>query len=502
MTLARVSASAADGRLTPAHAACAAAPQLSDLLTVEDDSALAGMVCGQTGLPYWPQIRSLFLRMAISDFLYATPLLAPRGHSVAGTRALSTLGRSVLHNFGLRPACDRGAAVCIFSSGVGNQLQEGKWLNRLSDHFALAHPGGTLTFEDHFEWRWPFPRANERVLLHAPLQAATSVAGRLRERDSHRRQARELVQFVSGRAERILGWRPGAQREEQLVQVLARKIAALPAQLRSYEKVLSRIRPRVLLALAATYGPAAALMAAARRRGVVTAEYQHGVVAAGHDGYNFAPAIRQSAAYRETLPEHFLTYGDWWGGTINAPLRMTTIGNPHRSARLLRLPKAQAKDIVLVLSDGTEFEMYLCFAQRVAAQMRRPGLRVVIRPHPVERSQVASVHGRGVGNVSIDQNTDLYESLSSAHAVVSELSTALFEAVGVAERLFVWDTAKARFMFPVRPFAVVDSAEMLADLLSDTEAGRVPAATAEAIWAEGWESRYQRFLEQQGASPV
>jgi len=474
---------------------------LAELLVVEDDPALLDFRCADTGILLWPSVRAVFLRMAMSDFLYGTPLDGSVSKGVPAGRAVTTLSRSILHNLELSVTGQQRADVCLMSSGVGNQLVEGKLLNRLNDHFALARPSQTITIEEHFQWIWHQPRHNRRVLLHAPLQAANAIGAKLSVRDAHLSQAKRLIGLIAERAERLLGWRPGAEREQALIATLARKAAGMPRQLRGYESTLRRIGPKVILTLAGCYGPSAALITAARRMGIVTAEYQHGTISSGHDGYNFAPATRESSAYRATLPEHFLSYGTWWNDRINAPVNMTAVGNPHRDFRLAQAGHdRRPKDDILILSDGIEFGIYLALARQLEPEATRRGLKVVIRPHPLERAAVASRYAES-GNIKFDRNDDLYASLVTAHAVVSELSTGLFEAAGLVDKLFVWDTPKARFGFPTFPFQSFASADDLAQLLEDDNAGRLPASMIDAIWAPGWQKNYDDFLQRCGVAP-
>src|SRR5207253_10960439 len=126
--------------------------------------------------------------------------------------------------------------------------------------------------ESNFDWRWPVPRHNERVIYHAPLQAANAIMGRVQLRDLHRRQAEGLLSVVFERAKRHLGWEPGADRKQALVDRLSRKIAVLPRQYGAYEALLTRIHPKVLIVEEGCYGVTASLMAAGRRMGIVTAE--------------------------------------------------------------------------------------------------------------------------------------------------------------------------------------------------------------------------------------
>lgn len=470
---------------------------LAQLLIVEDDPSLLDFQCPETDILLWPHIRTVFMRMAMSDLLYGTPLDGSVSKGVPATRAVATLGRSILRNALFAVAGKDQGQVCLLSTGIGNQPVDGKLLNRLSDHFALAYPQETITVEEHFHWRWPTSRHNERVIFHAPLQACNALSARMGVRQRHMDQAARLILFVAERSERLLGWRPGPEREQELVMMLGRKIAGMPRQLRSYEAMLHRIRPKVVLIVGACYGPATTIIRAAREQGIITCEYQHGVISPGHDGYNFSSALGASEAYGAGLPEHFLSYGTWWNNSINAPIRMTAVGNPHRDFRLAQMDNSsKLKEDILILADGTEFDLYLDLARQLAPEASKIGLRVVVRPHPLERALVASKHGQCCDNIIyIDQNDDLYASLSSAHAVVSELSTGLFEAAGIADKLFMWDTPKARFCFPTLPFQSFNSVAELIALIDSDRAGRLPAGQTDAIWACDWQRNYGEFLK-------
>ncbi len=476
---------------------------MRDMLVIEDDSTVLDFSCAGTGLPLWPQIRVAFFRMLMSDSLYE---VGPTGRSnarVSPWRAMGTLLRSMIRNTAQRWGDREQARILFTCDGVSDQLLDGRWFNRLVDYFVAVRPDDSLTFSDQFEWRWPFPRHHDRVLLHAPWQAANAVRGRVGVRASHRRQASELVQLVCERAHRNLNWSVDAQRRTQLIAMLAYKSASMPWQFDAYRKLLGRVRPAVLMVGAGCYGPAASLIAAAKSLGVITAEYQHGAVTAGHDAYNFAPTIRDSELYRRTLPDHFLGYGTWWNRQINAPVRKWAIGNPFRAAKLAAAPKhegVERRDL-LVLSDGIELEMYLDLARGLHHAAASRGFRVVLRPHPLERTRALALTRAAKGGIDIDTNADLYASLRMAHAVVSEVSTGLFEAIGIADRIFMWDTPKARFGYPTHPFHTFGSIADLIGLLADENAGRLPPAfEVEAIWATGWRDHYLQFLREQGAA--
>jgi hypothetical protein len=478
----------------------ASALSLRDLLVIEDDPALLDFRCSITELPLWPQIRVALFRMMMSDLLYGVRLTGASNAAKSWTRATTTMLRSLAHNALQLSGEGKHARIFITSDGVADQWVDGQWFNRLSDHFVAARPADSLALADHFEWRWPFPRHHDGLVMHAPWQAINALRGRMGVRPTHLRQASDLVQLVADRAQRQVGWRLDNERRDVLTQMLARKTASMPWQYSAYAKLLGRIRPKLLMVGAGCYGPAASLIAAAKSLGICTAEYQHGAVSAGHDAYNFAPSIRDSVVYQRTLPEHFLGYGKWWNDQINAPVRKWQIGNPHRAARLseFALQKTEQSDL-LILSDGIEFNLYLDLARSLAKHAKVIGLRIVLRPHPLERTRALQMSKAETGELYIDSNPDLYYSLKTAHTVVSEVSTGLFEAVGIVKRIFIWDTQKSCFGYPMHPFEKFNSVETLIEKLTDMVYSlHNESFKSEDIWSENWESNYKNFLTKHG----
>ena len=469
---------------------------LAEILHIEDDADVVGRLCPSTGLPVWPQIRIAYLRAILSELVYGVELTGKSSTRAPRSRMLVTLMRSFAHNAFVRDA--RGpASICFFGDGIGNQWIDGKWFNRLSDHFIQVRPAETLAVEDHSEWNWPFPRHCRKVMFHAPIQALNTAASYMRVGRGERELARALVARVNERAWHILKWAPSPARNAALVEMLARKTAMMPVQLGAYRRLFQRIRPRLVMVNSGCYGPAAMLMAAAREQGITTAEAQHGAISGGHDAYNFAPAVLRSEAYRNTLPDYFLSYGNWWSEQINAPVTKLAIGNPHRSARI-SLINARPKTDLLVLSDGLDIERYLAVVRSIVPHAQEAGLRVVLRPHPLERTQaqaLAQLPGQGF---VLDQNADIYISFSSARVVVGEMSTGLFEAVGIADEICMWRTPRSVFSFPTHPFREFETVEELATILEQDQSELPRHVVPGEIWADQWQQRYNDFLLSKG----
>lgn len=470
---------------------------LKDILEIENDEEILSFRCPVTGYLLWPLIRNTFIRFIMSDMLYETPLIS-ENRSPRPLKAYASVVKAGIHN--LFKGRRLKGQILVSSSG-SHILLNGRYFNRLSDDFALAVPDKTVTLETLFtDWHWPFPRHNENVLFDAPILALSRLAGRVAVGEKHLKIADGLVKFVAQRAARMLDWHLSKVRATYLKASLARQLASLPVTKRLYANLFHRVDARILIREEGCYGGSSIINTTACECGLITAEYQHGAVSAGHDAYNFADILIASKEFKKTLPRYFLGYGKWWTDQINAPVVKLNIGNPQRTKTLEGEVGTHCdKRDVIVLGDGIETEKYLSLCTIVADEFG-DAYRIVFRPHPMERDRVLRLYGKRQANVVIEWEKGLYEAFGVAEVVVSEVSTGLFEAVGLVDRIFLWDSAKAQFCYPNHPFDTFCDAGELVSKIRDGKSGIIDASMKEDFWAPNWRENYLKFLE--NAYPV
>ncbi len=460
---------------------------LSDILQVENDVSFLEFRCPETGVLLWPLIRMQFFRSIISDFFYETSMISSNDRNF--TRILSTSVKAIFHN-----AMNRRYAkgkILIIASGAGHILKKDCWFNRLSDYFAFVLRNETVVMEDHFKWNLPYPRYNQKVIYSTPILLLNALSGRVMVKSHHFEISKKIINFAEKRANDLLNWEIDNKRFTFLQEYLARIIAAIPVTRKNYEQLLLRTGAKLVIKEEGCYGHSSVFNSTARKLGVVTAEYQHGGISSGHDAYNLAPLIVKSETYRHTLPDYFLGYGQWWNDQINVPVTKLAIGNPHRSEKIAKLHKtACSKRDILILGDGFETEMYLGFATELS-RIIGDKLRVVFRPHPIERAKIQYESGNGI---HIDMNTDIFDSFKTARIVVSEASTGLFEAIGIVERIFIRITGKARFYFPKHPFETFVDVDDLSEKVKDPSIGIITPEDITQIWAPDWRGNYLKFI--------
>jgi len=460
------------------------------LLAVENDVRLTTMVCPGTDLLLWPMVRTPFLRLILSDLLYDTPI--PAAPAAGRKTRMLGLAQAGLHNLTSR---DQKARVLIRSSPMGGDLRHGKRFHRISDYFVDHDPAGTVVLEDLGGSALPRNRYNRRVKYHDPILIRATLAAHSSV-GQHIGTAKVLVDLLETRAKDHLGWALPSKSRDWYLALVARYIARARYLLTGYTAMLRRVSPKLLIAEEACYGNTMiCLIAAARSLGITTAENQHGMVSKGHDVYALAPILAASAAYKKMLPDFFLGYGPWWNAQLQVPVTPVVIGNPHGDMmRSTIKPLSGSKTGILVLGDGVESNKYIKLACDLASAL--PDRKITLRPHPQEREFFAKNYPTGqIDAVTIDRSPDIYASLAASHIVISEMSTGLFEALGLADRVFMWDTPKARFTLPEHPFETFKNVTSLTSALSASKP-HTARHSPQDIWAPNWQDNYSRFVKE------
>lgn len=467
---------------------------LSALLQVENDSELLDYSCPETSLPVWPLIRIAVLRTIMSDWLFKSAPLSSVGkknyRTLAKNVALSAI-HNVTHNV------EEHRDILIQSTGLGNFVHGGITRDRLVDYFSQAMPERTLVLQDqpkkHLGQRYSF----EPVLYRTPRSIIHKILSRFAVSANHKKIARLVIERASRNAAERLDYEFNLGQLQSLINSLATRIATLPFATDVYANWFAKQGFKLLLKEDGCYGGnGVPVIYAAKLNRMPVAEYQHGAISKGHDGYNVADALLTNVSFQKVLPDYLLTYGKWWSNQTNMPIKKIPIGNPHLAESTSgQVLGARSRTKVLILGDGIETDLYLDLASRIHCVLQNKGLFVAFRPHPFERDIVKSMQlPRGV---VLDTQTNIYRSLIESRVVISELSTGLFEAVGLSDMVLLWETEKSRFAFPELPFATFSTIDQLEALLKNDTfgTGRSISVPSSELWEPDWMKNYLRFVE-------
>jgi len=442
----------------------------------------------------WPAIRNLVIRILIDQEVFGDESLIRT--SAKKTASLSKIIRcltnGLIYNWRLfyfKPH------ILFFNSGITNINIDGKYFNRVTDNFAFCYPDSTLLIEDDYEWQHLRPRAYQNVTYQIFFRIASDVLSRHRLLKIKEEPILEFIKFINSRIYIIFGYQLSERQKSFLKKNLFRFCRNLKIELLIYSALFRKLEPRVIFFEDGCYGWFGHIIRLAKEMGIKTAEAQHGLVSSGHSAYNFAPKILKSSVYCKYTPDFFLTYGQFWEDHIRITSQKVTIGNPFYEMMKDNYKNggSSGKQKLLLLSSGENFQFYVDIANNLKKTLNK--LKILIRPHPAERKIVFNKYGYNAGAIMIDYNDNLYSQLSQASIVVGEASTALFEALGFAKKIFSVHTPFSSFWLPECPFESIESVEQLAEKIQDNKCGETEPSLADLIWANNWEVNYRHFIK-------
>lgn len=464
---------------------------LQDILEIENTLEILDFVCPNTDYLLWPRIRATIIRMVIDRELYGQETLIKAGSRILPGKVLQCFAEGVIHNL---KYLNKSAKIVFFTTGLTNIKLGNSYFNRVSDYFSLCFPDSTLLIEDAFEWQYLKPRANKNVMYHTPYVLSAAFRARLPLKRIKEHNILEFIKFIETRLQKIIKFQFAKTQKEFLHKLLLGYCQSLEFQLAMYEKLYQQLKPELIFFEDGCYGYRSHLIRLAKEMGIKTAEQQHGLVSAGHDAYNYAPMLLHSSSYQKYVPDFFLAYGQWWADRINPPLEIKIIGNPHRETMAQKYkPVALNKHKILLLSDGVRFHVYFEMAKSLKKKIGNE-YEILVRPHPMERKVTIERYAKNDEGIEVDSSENLYERLAETYAVIGEMSTALFEAVGLADKIFVKNHPITKFSLPDCPFDQFDDVEQLTAKLSLDNSGGVSGIATASIWAEAWENNYREFI--------
>jgi hypothetical protein len=468
--------------------------KLDLLLQIEDDQQLFEYICTSTGILIWPLIRVRVMREVMGVW-FSPKAFTAQFSNINYLKLI--IGGAVSEVRDLRYIQQHSRKILIQSTGFGQYDREGVLHNRLTDYFADSMPDQTLIWQDKPMSRF-FSAHQFNPTIHKTIRNISYwIYSRMAISNVHRKLANLVIKRVSDNVENKLGFKFDANQIIGLSTLLAQRLAGLPYISDAYANWFSTRSFKLLLKEDACYGGSSLpIIYAARLNDMVIAEYQHGAILRGHDAYNVSDSLANYAPYKNTLPDYLLTYGKWWASQTNMPIKKIPIGNPHMAESLnSKIPLLSKKEQILVLGDGFETEAYLNLVKNISKLANRIGMTVVFRPHPLERQTVnSSSLPRGV---FLDLHENIYTSLRESRIVVSELSTGLFEAVGLVDMVVLWNTKRATFAFPDGlPFSSFSTIEELESILdnSDSIQKDLNLIAPSDIWEPHWKQNYLRFV--------
>ena len=219
---------------------------------------------------------------------------------------------------------------------------------------------------------------------------------------------------------------------------------------RSYiTKVFKKLKPRIIFVHTSTYtGFKAILLKTAKENGIITAEFQHGIISKNQIPYNYIDAVFKSERYKKYLPDYILTFGDFWNKNIKIPSKIITIGYPHFYESMKKYQKVkQIPHSILIISQGTLTDEFVQIAKYLSKNY--PNYSIIFKLHPGEIAfEDRYKELNNYSNIKIAKSGDIYQYIAESEYIVACYSTAIFETLGFNKKLLILDNEISRSEIP------------------------------------------------------
>jgi len=466
---------------------------LQRVMAFEDQVDPAEFALSPWRVPMWGMVRS-YIAAALYDAIEGTNFQKKGG--VRARPGVSYFYRTWAERNGTSARGEQVDVVYIATGGTNiHRPVEGRYFNWLTDYCAQAISARSQVMELSKNWGYSRPRTHPDVSTqHDWITLWSRFAKRLRRLSFAEQQA--IDGFVRKLRE-AFGDTLGPAHFQHMRRTLEGSARSAASWYTGYQRFFDARRPKLLQIDGASYGGIwSYVIRWARAAGIPVAEFQHGYIGHDHYAYNYAASMADSI-YRDGLPDYLLTFGQYWADSICTPSQKVVIGSPRMSGYCLADTPPAGTPYVLLASTGVGPDFYRSVVQGLLSTLPA-GFEVRFRPHPGER-QMAAVNYAALftdTRIRLDTEPDVYRSMAGAALVVGDITTLMFEAVGLGVPTRVIDCDIARNRMPTSIFQFLDYAEVPELLHGRVADSRPDSKVRTQVWASDWQARYQDFVAQ------
>jgi len=441
-------------------------------------------------LHLWPLIRSFI----ISKYLFKKGgFTKPHNFGNKFVILLPQLWMHHLRTFNLLNFNNTCFDVLFFTTAVSRYFNEEKgfYENRLYGRYFDSF-SKSLNFENNFRGFFPsiLPKT-ENTYISETLNILLKLNVGINKKNMDTIKKDEIAPFLKV----VNSAFPGIASSEYTETVITKNLNRFPIIKQFYfNKIIPRIKNKIAFIHCASYlGSFAILTKILHSAGFKVIEVQHGTVYKKHYAYNYPQSCIENINHqcREYLPDYLLMFGEYWVERVRTPSKKIVVGYPYLnklSKKLIQKISPEPKTI-LIVSQGPITERMV----NIAAKLSRAfsDYKIIFKLHPGEipfKERYKSL--KGIPNLTIVGNCNIYELISKSNIVIGHGSTTLFEALKFPEkRIFIGKHDNMPDGIGYK-FSNIDE---LIEAIKDNTKG-YQKANPEYFWASNWEERFREFM--------
>lgn len=458
---------------------------ISKIFEIENDTKLLDYTT-YDGIPIWMIGRYYLLYKTAGGKLLGYES-SDRERKVSA-KIVAHILKVVMHSLKNRNI-NKGKEILLYSTNR-KTIIHGKYFNRYVDQLYSVYPDSSLVIEQSLlNWEWPFPRVNHTVYFDTIGRIAGEIESRLFYKKDYVEVYR-MLEYFNSRLTAICRIKLKEDEIREAAVYISRLIVSMRFQ-SAWLKSKVTNQTRVVIMVGAGFPFYYFLNRMLKNKNIISVELQHGYITKNNFMYNYAPKIVNDERVKNGLPEYILTYGSWWNEQMNCPMKKISIGNPYREYCKKHITGVnEENNNITVIGTGENTGSYIQLVEYLSNHCT--DFHVKYRPHPGELNKIKAMVRNGQNNIELDDGPEIYATLSNTSIIIGEVSTVLFEAIGIVNRIIVWNTTYASAYLPEHPFESFSTYEELKDLLQNDKGTKY---ADNEFWGKNWKESYQGFIK-------
>lgn len=414
---------------------------LDDFLEFEKEHDLLKYKFSKSGYCMWPYIRHQIVSYLLygnnSSIKFEDTTLPEEKQKIkkimslvvdyARTLALSKKQGTIKTKKALFLSCD--------SSDINSEYG---WYNRTLDFFAECFPNDSQMLILSTNTLCT-PRRFKNYFIDVRLHTNIKIIERFNHINSKDiSQVDSLLSEVENQFPCI-----GSYLEDRIKKLLMRKCRSIDYEIKYLSKLVDRIKPKVAVIEDGCYGyDKAVYIKILKNKGIKVFEAQHGLIGLNHPAYNFI--FDRKSEYVDYLPDVFMSYGKYWESVSRLPIRVIPIGAPNFYSNSVE-DKEKKGRILIALTDYSSY--WIRFVKDYLKDKKAAD--IVIKAHPLSTYLLDDFcEFKDVNGIELCAQGNIYDFISEAEFILSDMSTVIFEAYCKKKKVFVYDCEQSNEFIP------------------------------------------------------
>lgn len=415
--------------------------KLDDFLKFEEEHDLLKYKFSNSGYCMWP-----YIRFQIVSYLVMgdnTAIRSSEDNNLVRSSKLKILGKLFLEYFNSIVQyknigrLNKSRLLFVTNDRSDIPSQDG-WYNRNLDGFAdcNARDSQIIILSDNTRHT---PRRFQRFYFDVRHTLNSKVLERINSINTDDKHTAEmLINELKEHLPEINDYL-----DNRIMPILYRKCKCIDFDIKHIKALIKKVNPEIAIVEDGCYGYDKSILIKTFKDNKITVmEPQHGLIGLNHPAYNYS--YSKESEYNRYLPDYYLSYGQYWESVSRLPIKVIPVGAPNFYSNLVDGKEKKGR-ILIALTDYSSY--WIDFVKDCLSDKKE--VDIVIKAHPLSTNLLDDFREfEDVEGIELCAQGNIYDFISEAEFIMSDMSTVIFEAYCKKKKVFVYDCEQSNNFIP------------------------------------------------------